>query len=96
MITGIPRRKVRNMMSRFWMLTMLGLTFALSTRAGAQGIPAGQFEKLHKMIKPQDGESRFQEIPWLLSIWEARQKAAEEGKPLLVWAGAGGAPTAVC
>ena len=35
-----------------------------------------QFTKLHKMIKPQRGESRFQDIPWLLSVWEGRQKAA--------------------
>jgi hypothetical protein len=59
-------------------------------------IQAEQFNKLHKMIKPQPGELRFQEIPWLLSVWEARQKAAAEGKPILVWAGAGGAPVGVC
>jgi hypothetical protein len=55
-----------------------------------------QFDKLLRMIKPQTGESRFQEIPWLLSVHEARQKAAAEGKPMLVWAGAGGAPVGVC
>jgi hypothetical protein len=54
------------------------------------------FDKLHKMIKPQSGEALFHEIPWLLSVWEARQKAATEGKPILVWSGAGGPPVAVC
>jgi hypothetical protein len=42
-------------------------------------IPPEQFDKLHQMIKPQPGELRFHEIPWLLSVWEARKKAAEEG-----------------
>jgi hypothetical protein len=56
----------------------------------------GQFEALKRLIKPQAGEARFQEIPWLLSVWEARIAAAKSGKPILVWAGAGGAPTAVC
>jgi hypothetical protein len=55
-----------------------------------------QFTKLHKMIKPQRGESRFQDIPWLLSVWEGRQKAAAEGKPMLVWAGGWGVPIGVC
>ena len=55
-----------------------------------------QFAALHKLIKPQPGELRFHEIPWLLDVWEARKKAAAEGKPILVWSGAGGAPIGVC
>ena len=55
-----------------------------------------QFDKLHKMIKPQPGEARFHEIPWFLSIWEARKQAAAEGKPILVWSGSGGAPVGSC
>jgi hypothetical protein len=59
-------------------------------------IPAEQFAKLHQLIKPQPGELRFHEIPWFLSVWEARHKAAQEGKPILVWSGSGGAPLGVC
>jgi hypothetical protein len=64
--------------------------------AESKPIPAEEFDKLFKKIKPQPGESRFQQIPWLLSVWEGRQKAAAEGKPLLVWSGGGGAPTGAC
>src|SRR5262245_51063038 len=53
-------------------------------------IPLAQFGKLHKLIKPQPGELRFHEVPWLIDVWDARKKAAEEGKPILVWSGAGG------
>jgi len=59
-------------------------------------IAAEQFTKLHRLIKPQAGESRFREVPWLLSVWEGRQKAAAEGKPMLVWAGGWGVPIGVC
>jgi hypothetical protein len=59
-------------------------------------LPSEQFEKLHQMIKPQRGEARWLEIDWYPNIWEARQKAAREGKPLFVWAGSGGAPAAGC
>jgi hypothetical protein len=59
-------------------------------------ISPDQFDKLHKMIRPQAGELRFQEIPWLLNVHEARKKAAAEGKPILIWSGSGGAPLGVC
>lgn len=38
-----------------------------------------------KAIRPAAGEDRFAQIPWLTSLWEARQKAAEQGKPILLW-----------
>jgi hypothetical protein len=61
-----------------------------------QSISADDFAKLHSMLKPQPGESRWMEIDWYPSIWEARQKAAAEGKPMLMMAGSGGAPVAGC
>jgi hypothetical protein len=66
-------------------------------RAGdPKPMPADRFEPLHRMIKPGPGESRWMEIDWYPSVWEARQKAAAEGKPLFIWAGSGGAPAAGC
>ncbi len=55
-----------------------------------------QFAKLHGMIKRQPGEARYLEIDWYPSLWEARQKAAREGKPLFIWAGSEGTPAAGC
>ncbi len=55
-----------------------------------------EFAKLHKLIKRQPGESRWMEIKWYPSVWEARQKAAAEGKPIFIMAGSGGAPAAGC
>lgn len=57
---------------------------------------AADFDKLHQLIKRQPGESRWMEVDWHPSVWEARQKAAREGKPLFIWAGSGGAPSAGC
>jgi hypothetical protein len=59
-------------------------------------VAAEPFDKLHAFLKPQRGESRWMEIDWYPSVWEGRKKAAAEGKPLLLWAGSGGAPTAGC
>lgn len=48
-----------------------------------------KWESYHKLIKPQPGEWKFADIPWARTIWEARQKAAEVGKPLFIWYMAG-------
>ena len=60
----------------------------------AQVAGADDFTKLHSLIKPQHGESRWMEIEWYPRVWEARRKAAAEGKPLFFMAGSGGAPAA--
>jgi len=48
------------------------------------------------LVKPQPGESRWMEVDWYASVWEARQRAAIEGKPIFLMAGSGGAPAAGC
>jgi hypothetical protein len=72
----------------------------LSARAALAAEPAAwgpaSFEQLHAMIKPQPGEARWMEIDWHPSVWEARQRAAAEGKPIFLMAGSGGAPAAGC
>ncbi len=47
------------------------------------------FETIHRRIKPQPGEWKWAEIPWLGDLAEARRKAAAEDKPLYVWTMAG-------
>ncbi len=54
------------------------------------------FERLHRQIKPQPGESRWMEIHWLIDLHAARQKAAAEGKPLFVMSGGGATAIGPC
>lgn len=87
------------MMTCRWLfaVAVLAVAWAGPIRADEpKPLPADQFDKLHKLIKPQAGESRWMEIDWHPSVWEGRQKAAKEGKPLFIWAGSGGAPAAGC
>jgi hypothetical protein len=51
----------------------------------AEPIPPGQYDKLRERIKPADGEDAWAKVPWLTSLWEAREKAARLGKPILLW-----------
>lgn len=41
------------------------------------------------VIRSQPGEESFDSIPWMTSLWEARIRAAKEGKPILLWEGNG-------
>ena len=72
------------------MMTAVGLEAAAQAKA-EQGISAAEFEKLHALIRPQADEWSWAKVPWLRSLWEARKRAAEEGKPIFIWS-MGGEP----
>lgn len=55
-------------------------------------IPAQDFERLHALIRPQPGESPWRDIPWLTSIRDARERAAREDKPIVIFTAADGSP----
>lgn len=78
------------------LLPTLLLTCCFTGGLVAQELTDAEFAKLHTLIKPQAGESRWMEIDWYPSVWEARKTAAAEGKPLFLMAGSGGAPAAGC
>jgi len=51
----------------------------------AEPIAPDQVERLANLIKPRAGEEKWQRIPWLTNLWEARKQAAADGKPILLW-----------
>jgi hypothetical protein len=54
------------------------------------GLPAS-FTRLLTLIKPRADESQLEQVPWAATLWEARLKAAAEGKPIFIWV-TGGPP----
>jgi hypothetical protein len=55
----------------------------------AEWLEPARFSRLHALIKPQAGESRWEQIAWHTDVWEARKQAAAEGKMLVIWWGLG-------
>ncbi len=55
-------------------------------------IPADDFTRLQAAIRPQPGESRWREIPWLTSVREARERSVREDKPIVIFTAADGSP----
>lgn len=67
--------------------SVLGLILLLSPAAATAGEPLSrsQFEAVRAVVQPPAEEGNWLKIPWLISLWEAREKAAAEGKPILLW-----------
>ncbi len=97
-------------MMKFRMKAMAGVLLAVSLPMGGPGwltalaepaaeetkLNADTFGQLRKQIRPQPGESRWLDIPWLIDVHEARKKAAAEGKPLFVYSGGGATGIGPC
>ncbi len=65
-------------------IVFLALLGGLSAHA-VEPLSRDQFADLHVLIKPTAKEDRWNRIPWLTSLWEARRQAAAKGKPILLW-----------
>jgi hypothetical protein len=59
-------------------------------RAELKGAEAGvdgqTFRETMAYVLPRRDEVKWQEIPWQTDLWTARQLAAEQGKPIFLWA----------
>jgi hypothetical protein len=54
-----------------------------------------QFNQVRELMKPLPGENLWNEVNWVRTLWEAQEKAAKEGKPIVVFA-TGGEPLGLC
>ena len=62
-------------------LLLTGPSFALDANRPSPTT----FDRLHALMQPTPDELFWQQIPWLTRLWDARLKAAETGKPILLW-----------
>ncbi len=66
-------------------LVVLAICHGSQTLLAGDAISPDEFDKLHALIKPKPAEEKWTEIPWMTGLWQARQRAAAEGKPILLW-----------
>ncbi|MBY0527566.1 MAG: serine/threonine protein kinase [Gemmataceae bacterium] len=53
-----------------------------TTLARPESLP---WSRLAGLIRPSGDEDKWAQIPWMINLWDARQRAAREGKPILLW-----------
>jgi hypothetical protein len=73
---------------RFFLLTGLLLLSGATLAAPSDGRlkpNAEDFAKYHAFLRPRPEEEKWLQIPWMTDLWEARKKAAAQGKPILLW-----------
>jgi len=69
-------------------VTVMAVGLALQA-ADPNPVPPDQWEALHKMVLPHDGELNWAAVPWRTSITLARHQAAAADKPLCIYADTG-------
>ena len=73
----MPRR-------RFVIPALLAASFAVAADRPA-ALTDAETAAVLRTVRPAEGEVLYAQVPWLTSLWEARKKAAAEGKPILLW-----------
>ena len=69
-------------MSRYIFPALLTTAFVAHA---APTLSDAEYASVLKTVRPAPGEDKFDQVPWLISLWEARKHAAREGKPILLW-----------
>jgi hypothetical protein len=67
------------------LLPLAALLSAVAVAPAAEPLSPQNFKALHALIKPEDTEDKWTQIPWRTNLWEARIEAARAGKPILLW-----------
>jgi hypothetical protein len=89
-----PRQTNEHLPTEIFAMIAIGKRFLLGSLAwlaagfcapAAEPIPPEQFARVQTLIKPGTEEDRWASIPWLTDLWQARQIAAAQGKPILLW-----------
>ena len=44
------------------------------------------FAQLFERCRPKSAGERWTQIPWIGELWNGRKRAAEDSKPLFIWA----------
>jgi hypothetical protein len=97
-MTGRRVQKCERIMKVLGILGLVAVTAALADGAltcklggidvpgfAVTSLPEARFKALHAAVTPSGPAERWTEIPWQTDLQAARQKAAREGKPILMW-----------
>jgi hypothetical protein len=66
------------------------ITGTAAAPAGGNELSPSSLDQYLAAIKPQKGEWRWADIPWVTDPVEAIRRSAEEGKPILIAGGSDG------
>ena len=71
---------------RLFLLSILVVSVGMTLARGQEPRPilAQDFDKIHTMIKRQNGEWRWAELNWSINFADAQRRSMAEGRPIFV------------
>jgi hypothetical protein len=66
-------------------VSLLAAVLSLMPAVGGDELKVQDVDALKTLVKPRAEEMKWEEIPWMVDLWDARKKAAQTGKPLMLW-----------
>jgi hypothetical protein len=66
-------------------LTRLLIGVGVVALTAAEPLTPEQIAKVRELVRPTADEDKWDRIPWQISLTEAREQAARQGKPILLW-----------
>ena len=74
-------------MRRIWKNVVAILSLALVAEGSTLGgeLTDAEFRRLHKLLRPTADEL-WRTIPWKIALLDAQRIAAQEKKPIFIWA----------
>jgi hypothetical protein len=63
----------------------LGLALVAGVRAAEAPLAPEELARRAEVVRPSPDELRWQQLPWLTSLVEARQTAQRERRPIFLW-----------
>lgn len=72
-------------MTRLLLTAAAVVTSVTSGRAADPALTEAEYVAVLRTVCPAPGEDTFALVPWLTSLWDAREQAARRGKPILLW-----------
>lgn len=72
---------------RFTLSAIIGVAVLVPSNSSAHAaeLTDAKFTELHKQMRPAKDEP-WLTIPWRISLLDAQEAAAKEGKPIFIWA----------
>ena len=64
---------------------MIATLFCAALLATGDEVKTENIPALQALIKPRPEETRWEQIPWQVDLWDARRKSMREGKPIMLW-----------
>ncbi len=78
-----------------WAVPVFALVAWAGTDPSSTALTRSEYDQVRQLVVPQAQEALWDQVRWVPTLWEAQARAAQEGKPVVVFA-TGGEPLGIC